>query len=247
MLSRSICFLLLMYAVGGIFLRAQAQVSQNPWVDPRLVTWSKAINNGHFDEALAAVDADLLSPSPHPFSVDLWCRLHLRKGDIAAASAAASPASRKLLGPAPDLYRLDADGKYVEAQRLISSLNPGDVHSSFLYRTILDVLVFNTTDYDRALKWTLQSLHNPEPNFLPVWIAINATEDSRDFRNGLQAAFASSPALAASPAGTALQNVMKMRVADLGDKNCRGFSRRASQSYSDVASQWLLLYARCCS
>ena len=102
---------------------AQAvNTSDDLYSDKRLVAWSADFLAGKRLEVAQAVEADLKSPSPHPFAAYVWCVTQDYLGRLAEAWAAVSePELRRALGFMPEIYLLYSKGEY---KKLLSEFPP---------------------------------------------------------------------------------------------------------------------------
>jgi hypothetical protein len=180
----------------------------NPWADQRLLNWSQQINAGQYDQVLQQVETDLVSPSPHPFSVDIWCRLQLRQRKLdSAAAAITDPALKQALGIAPELYSLDFDGKVSQALRLVKSVPPSEIHGTLTWMMILG-WADTATDFNQGFDWASHVVRTEEPNFIIVWEIFNQAENDKRVKARLQSLLDQDKAFAASNAGQALQGAV---------------------------------------
>jgi tetratricopeptide (TPR) repeat protein len=92
---RSLLLCVLLLAPAG----ARCQVNSSPYNEPRLAAWSRLFLDGKRAETLAAVEADLRSPSPHPFAAYIWTTLQEAQGRLKEAWNEAEPALHDRVGP----------------------------------------------------------------------------------------------------------------------------------------------------
>jgi WD40 repeat protein/uncharacterized caspase-like protein len=212
----------------------------NPWKDLRLVRWSTEINQGLFDQVLRDVEQDLVRPSPHPFAVDIWCRLHLRRDDIDSASdAIADPALKRALGIAPRLYSLNAAGKIDELHRVATTLTPADISGSFTYLVLIDNALL-ATDFDLGFKFAVQAMKQTEtPNFMWIWLSMNLQEDDIRLASRYDALLTTDKDFAATPSGIALKSYMQIRDITNSNTNCRDRVPDGDRKFVAIAKEWL--------
>lgn len=237
----TLCCLVL--ALGGVSSAVAAPpTASNPWQDPRLLAWSAEINAGRYTKVIGEVEQDLVSASPHPFDVDIWCRLQLRQGTLdAAAAAITDPALKAALGVAPKLYSLDFDGKVGEIMRLGKTLFPQQIRGSFTYR----VLIGNAdtaTDNDQAYDWAMTALRTQEPNFINVWLATNIEENDLRIRNRMLAMLAQDAAFSDTPVGRALKSMLAVQDITDSTKNCSNQQPEGEAAFVAIAKAWLVAY-----
>lgn len=239
---RRLSAVVLLSALLGCGAAACQNAPANPWTDTRLATWSRQMNAGQFDQVIHEVEADLVSPAPHPFSIDIWCRLQLRQKHLdAAAAAITDPALRNALGAAPQIYSLANAGKYAELERLSRSLSPQQIRTTPVY----SILIQNadaTTDYDHGFDLALRALRTAEPSFNILWDTMLIYEDDLAQETKLRALLASDTAFAQSPPGQVLARTLSTYRTTVRATNCNGRTTGADQVYNDVARYWLSIY-----
>jgi YD repeat-containing protein len=162
--------------------------------DPRITTWAHDYWDGHRDEVLNAVDTDLRSASPHPFSPQIWTTLHFNRGDLDGALATADSPLRNSLGSFPKIFReyarrdyraivaefgaSAANGKIVDPWALhyvawaASNLGDIDVGLSAAWR-----LATNYPDFFQAALWLGYQNDDTEYHARAVTMLAEAQED----------------------------------------------------------------------
>jgi len=214
----------------------------NPWQDARLLGWSAEINAGQYAKVIAEVEQDLVSSSPHPFDVDIWCRLQLRQGTLdSAVTAITDPALKAALGVAPKLYLLDDQGKTGEVMRLGKSLSPEQIRGSFTYRVLISNAV-TATENDQAYDWTMTALRTQDPNFILIWLAANIQEHDLRIRNRMLAMLAQDSAFSATPAGRGLASMLAIADIHGSNLNCSNRQPEGHAAFVALAKAWLVAY-----
>lgn len=215
---------------------------QNPWQDARLIRWSGEMNAGQFDRVLNEVEADLVSPSPHPFDIDIWCRLHLRQHDLdKAADSIENPALKQALGIAPRIFSLYDASKTGELHRLRQQLSANDIRGSFTYR----LLIYNaldTTDFGKGFDLALRALKTQEPNFLTVWLTINLAEGDLRVWRSLEDTLKTDSGFAGTPQGKALAGMLDAEKNENANTSCRDRVANGDRQFVKVADDWLAVY-----
>lgn len=226
---------------------AQAQgvsgaAPQDPWKDARLIRWSAEMNAGQFDQVLHEVEVDLVSASPHPFDIDIWCRLHLRRHDLDQAAASIdNPALKQALGISPRIFSLYDAGKIGELSRVREQFSASDVHGSFTYRLLIGNAI-DATQFGQGFDLAVDALKTQEPNFLIVWLTINLAEDDLRVRHRLEDLLKTDSGFAATPGGKALAGMLDAEKAESATTSCRDRVADGDRQFVKVADDWLAVY-----
>jgi WD40 repeat protein len=229
-------------SVPAASVASAGPAQSNPWTDLRLLNWSHQLNAGQFDKVLQEVQADLITPSPHPFSIDIWCRLQMRRHNLdSAAEAITDPTLKKVLGIVPKLYSLDFDNKYIELESLAKTVSASDIHGALVWHVIIGD-ADNMTDFSQGFDWALHGLRAEEPNFILVWEVFNLADSDRRVNARLKSLLAQDQVFAASPAGRALQSAVNLRTTTFETRNSQGRSVDMDEQFSAIARRWLESY-----
>lgn len=162
----SLCALLLF---GQPAFAQQITGQSGPYDDPRVVAWSKDFLAGKRAEVIRAVEADLKSPSPHPFAAHIWVitqnSLERLKEEWASLN---DPASRRALGELPEVFLLYDAGEYDKLLVQFPQAKAAEIKNPwaayFLYQA--------ATEQNRfldALTYLTVFANLSPPNFLAVW------------------------------------------------------------------------------
>jgi WD40 repeat protein len=234
--------LLAALACGAAAQGTTGAAPQDPWQDARLIRWSGEMNAGQFDQALHEVEEDLVSPLPHPFDIDIWCRLHLRQHDIDKATAAIeNPALKKALGVAPRIFSLDSAGKTGELRQLRQQLSASDIHGSLTYRILIGNAI-DATEFDEGFDLAVQAIKTQEPSFLTVWLTINLAENDLRVHHRLEDLLKTNSGFASAQSGKALAGMLDAEKAESATSSCRDRVADADRQFVKVADDWLAVY-----
>ncbi|TAN62638.1 MAG: hypothetical protein EPN20_10740, partial [Magnetospirillum sp.] len=136
--------------------------------DERLAAWSAEFLAGRRLEALAAVEADLASASPHPLAPDVWSGLRAALGREHEAPA---PALARSVGRLPEMQALARNHLYVAMLEALppdkAAKDPGGLPLLRLLSAAADAL----ERFDLALEYRIQALAAFPESFDGLWLA----------------------------------------------------------------------------
>jgi YD repeat-containing protein len=187
----------------GLVLAAQAPAapagfadSKPLYDDPRIAQWAADYINGKQDVVLTQVEADLKSDSPALLSPGIWTAIHLNRGDLSDAAAAADPAIKHRLGSLPEMTVALRRNDYRKVMALWAARTPEDADD---YELLSDVLTAaeSVGDYDALYEITRHLLTKFPDCYLGI---IYSENDQGDLAlRDRYLALLASPELVANP------------------------------------------------
>lgn len=146
--------------------------------DPRIVSWSRRYLAGHHAEVLRAVEADLRSPSPHPFAPQIWVAIHqvqvnpenLRQSRLRQAWAGVTdPRLRDLLGPLAQIATLSEDDRQAEALQHYPASLVNQIHDLWALSR-LSQIAGDQAQHAAAFEYSLAAIKMAPHWFQAAWL-----------------------------------------------------------------------------
>jgi len=193
---------------------AVGQTPARPYDDPRIQRWSKQFIEGQREEVLKAVEEDLVSANPHPFSPEIWVQLQRSQERLeTAVKAIVSRQLRKALGPVPEIEMLyDAD----KSKELLAKYPPSAAS------TITDVIGLSDLSsaagaegrYTDEMIYALRLLELPASGFRPLQLLFSSGANNLEVRAALLEKTKPGTSLGETMQGRFLNYLLSVRAVD---------------------------------
>jgi WD40 repeat protein/uncharacterized caspase-like protein len=170
----TVCLLAWLTSAGAANGQAAGGGGVKHYDDPRVVRWSADFLDGKREEVLRAVEADLLSPAPHPFSPHIWFEVRRQlTGKEPAAGDVSDARLRDALGILPEVARLyDAD-EYRELLKRFPPAAVKQVRDPWVLQ-MLFTAALNERRFDESFEYAARlGRVYPDHFFVGVLIAYN--------------------------------------------------------------------------
>jgi CHAT domain-containing protein/tetratricopeptide (TPR) repeat protein/ligand-binding sensor domain-containing protein len=193
-----------------------AQPAVRTFDDPRLQRWSKQLLDGQRDATLKAVEDDLVSGNPHPYSAEAWVKIQMSLDRLEPAMQSASPALRAALGSRPEIALLRKKG---HAKELLAKYPPSAASGITDVYSLEDLgwSAVNLRRYDDAAAYGLREMELPASGFAPVWLLSTVVTWDLSLRAQLAEKFKPGTALGDTPKGRFLSYEFSLRSLDALD------------------------------
>jgi hypothetical protein len=178
--------------------------------DPRIVSWSADYIAGKRDAVLREVEEDLLSPSPHPFSPQIWTSIHFNRNDLVHLLASSSPQLVNALGTFPDVFEKydHRDYRDVVDAFLGGKLKPTDPWSLYFIGRAAVAL-----QHERGYAAVSEAMAEQYPELFntAIWLGILDLNTFAE-RDLIEAMFTRHPTLKEPDAGKAGWDLLNQRT-----------------------------------